>query len=95
MLRAVGATRRQVRKMVVLESIAIAVYGALLGIVIGVVFATAFQRILADQGITVLSIPWATLVVFLVLAAIVGWLAALWPAFRAGRVDVLRAVTTE
>jgi putative ABC transport system permease protein len=95
MLRAVGATRRQVRKMVVLESIAIAVYGALLGIVIGVVFATAFQRILSDQGITVLSIPWIQLAVFLVLAAIVGWLAALWPAFRAGRVDVLRAVTSE
>jgi putative ABC transport system permease protein len=95
MLRAVGATRRQVRKMVVLESIVIAVYGAVLGIVIGVVFAVAFQRILADQGISVLSIPWAQLAIFLVLAAIVGWLAALWPAFRAGRVDVLRAVTTE
>ena len=95
MLRAVGATRPQVRRMVVLESVVIAVYGAVLGIVLGVVFATAFQKILADQGISVLSIPWTQLVVFVVLAALVGWLAALWPAFRAGRVDVLRAVTTE
>jgi putative ABC transport system permease protein len=95
MLRAVGATRPQVRRMVVLESIVIAVYGAVLGIVLGVVFATAFQKILADQGISVLSIPWTQLAIFVVLAALVGWLAALWPAFRAGRVDVLRAVTTE
>jgi putative ABC transport system permease protein len=79
----------------VLESIVIAVYGAVLGIILGVVFAAAFQRILADQGISVLSIPWGQLVIFVVLAALVGWLAALWPAFRAGRVDVLRAVTTE
>ncbi len=95
MLRAVGATRPQVRRMVVLESVVIAVYGAVLGIILGVIFATAFQKILADQGISVLSIPWTQLLLFVVLAALVGWLAALWPAFRAGRVDVLRAVTTE
>ena len=95
MLRAVGATRPQVRRMVVLESVVIAVYGAVLGIALGVLFAAAFQRMLADQGISVLSIPWGALAAFLVLAATVGWLAALWPAFRAGRIDVLRAVTTE
>jgi len=95
MLRAVGATRPQVRRMVVLESVVIAVYGAVLGIALGVLFAAAFQRMLADQGISVLSIPWGALAAFLVLAAAVGWLAALWPAFRAGRIDVLRAVTTE
>ena len=81
--------------MVVLESIVIAVYGAVLGILIGVLFAAAFQKILADQGITVLSIPWSQLLFFVVLAALIGWLAALWPAYRAGRIDVLRAVTTE
>jgi putative ABC transport system permease protein len=81
--------------MVVLESVVIAVFGAVLGLVLGVGFAVALQRTLADQGIDVLEIPWVTLAVFVVLAAVVGALAALWPAFRAGRLDVLRAVTTE
>jgi len=95
LLRAVGAMRKQVRRMVVLESVVIAVFGAVLGLVLGVGFAVALQRTLADQGIDVLEVPWVTLAVFVVLAAVVGALAALWPAFRAGRLDVLRAVTTE
>lgn len=95
MLRAVGALRRQVRGMVVLEAFVIAVYGALIGLVLGVGFAVALQRTLADQGIEVLDIPWGGLVLFLVVAGVVGVLAALWPAYRAGRLDVLRAVTTE
>ena len=95
MLRAVGALRAQIRRMVVLESIVIAVYGAVLGLVLGLGFAVALQRTLVDQGVEVLAIPWVALLVFLLLAALVGALAALWPAFRAGRLDVLRAVTTE
>ena len=95
MLRAVGALRSQVRRMIVLESVVIAVFGAVLGLILGLGFAIALQRTLADQGIELLSIPWVALGFFFVLAAIVGWLAALWPAFRAGRLDVLRAVTTE
>ncbi|MFZ0323276.1 MAG: FtsX-like permease family protein [Actinomycetes bacterium] len=95
MLRAVGALRRQVRRMVVLEAIVIAVYGAVLGLVLGLGFAVALQRTLVDQGIEVLDVPWLALAAFFVLAALVGALAALWPAFRAGRLDVLRAVTTE
>jgi putative ABC transport system permease protein len=95
MLRAVGAMRGQIRRMVVLESLVIAVYGALAGLVLGVGFAVALQRTLVDQGIEVLDIPWTGLVVFLVLAGVVGVLAALWPAYRAGRLDVLQAVTTE
>jgi putative ABC transport system permease protein len=95
MLRAVGALRRQIRTMVVLEALVIAVYGAVVGMVLGVGFAVALQRTLVDQGIEVLDIPWAGLAIFLVLAAGVGVLAALWPAYRAGKLDVLRAVTTE
>ena len=95
MLRAVGAMRGQIRRMVVLESLVIAVYGALAGLVLGVGFAVALQRTLVEQGIEVLDIPWTGLVVFLVLAGVVGVLAALWPAYRAGRLDVLQAVTTE
>lgn len=95
MLRAVGALRSQIRYMVVLESVVIAFYGAIVGLVLGVVFAVALQRTLVDQGIQVLSVPWPYLVIFLLLAAVVGVLAALWPAYRAGKLDVLRAITTQ
>ena len=61
----------------------------------GLLFGFALQRSLADQGLTALAIPWAQLAAFLVLAVIVGILAALWPAMRAARLDVLRAITTE
>ena len=95
MLRAVGTSRWQVRWMVVLESIVIALFGAILGILLGVVFATALQRTLVDQGIDVLQIPIPSLVIYLVIAMVVGALAAAWPAYRAARLDVLRAITTE
>jgi putative ABC transport system permease protein len=95
MLRAVGALRRQIRAMVVLEAFVIAVFGAVVGLVLGVGFAVALQRTLIDQGIEILDIPWLGLLLFLVLAAIVGVLAALWPAFRAGRLNVLEAISTE
>lgn len=95
MLRAVGALRRQIRSMVVLEAFVIAVFGAVVGLVLGVGFAVALQRTLVDQGIEVLEIPWLGLVMFLVLAGVVGILAALWPAFRAGRLNVLQAISTE
>lgn len=95
MLRAVGALRRQVRTMIVLEALVIAVFGAVVGLALGVGFAVAFQRTLVDEGITVLDIPWVGLVLFLVVAGVVGVLAALWPAYRAGRLNVLRAIATE
>ena len=95
MLRAVGALRRQIRWMVVLEALVIAVFGAIVGLVLGVWFAVALQRTLVDQGIEVLDIPWTGLLLFLVLAGIVGVLAALWPAYRAGRLNVLQAISTE
>jgi putative ABC transport system permease protein len=95
MLRAVGALRRQIRTMVVLEALVIAVFGAVVGLVLGVWFAVALQRTLVDQGIAVLDIPWLGIVAFLAVAGIVGVLAALWPAFRAGRLNVLEAISTE
>ncbi len=95
MLRAIGALRRQIRAMVVLEALIIAVYGAVVGIVLGVWFAIALQRTLVEQGIEVLAIPWVGLIIFLAIAAGVGVLAALWPAFRAGRLNVLQAISTE
>jgi putative ABC transport system permease protein len=95
LLRAVGMSRRQLRRMVRLESVVISVFGAVLGLTIGVAFGVALQRVLADEGIDVLSVPAGQLVGFLVIAAVVGVLAAVWPARRAARLDVLRAITTE
>jgi putative ABC transport system permease protein len=95
LLRAVGTTRRQLRRMIRVESVVIAVFGALLGVVLGLVFGVSLQRAIAGEGITVLSVPWALLAAFLVTAGLVGVLAALWPARRAARLDVLQAVTTE
>ncbi|NYF97858.1 ABC transporter permease [Janibacter cremeus] len=95
LLRAVGLSRRQLQGMIWLESIAIALLGALLGIVLGVVSGVAIQRALAEDGITELAIPWAQLALFVGLAGIVGVLAAVIPAWRASRMDVLEAIATE
>jgi len=95
LLRAVGLSRRQLRTMVRLESIIIALLGAVLGVGLGLVFGVALQRSQADSGIEVLSVPFAQLLIFVALAALVGVLAAVWPARRAARLDVLRAITTD
>jgi putative ABC transport system permease protein len=95
LLRAVGMTRGQLRNMIRWESIVIAVYGALLGVVVGVGFGVALQRASASSGIDRLAIPWVSLVVFVIVAAIVGLFAAWWPARRAAKLDVLKAITTE
>ena len=95
LLRAVGMSRRQLRSMIRLESVAIAVLGAVLGIGLGLAFGISLQHALAGQGIPVLSIPGIELGGFVVAAALAGVLAAIIPARRAARMDVLRAVTTE
>ncbi|CAN5654155.1 ABC transporter permease [soil metagenome] len=95
LLRAVGMSRRQLRRMIRRESVVISLFGALLGLTLGIAFGIALQRVLAAEGIDVLSIPVPSLIVFLLLAGLIGVLAALWPARRAARLDVLRAVTTE
>lgn len=95
LLRAVGLSRAQLRRMIRLESIAIALLGAMLGIVLGVVSGVAIQRSLVDEGITELAIPWLQMGIFVVLAGVVGVLAAVVPAWRASRMDVLEAIATE
>jgi putative ABC transport system permease protein len=95
LLRAVGLSRRQLRTMVRLESIIIALLGAVLGVGLGLVFGVALQQSQADSGIEVLSVPFAQLFIFVALAALVGVLAAVWPARRAARLDVLKAITAD
>jgi putative ABC transport system permease protein len=94
MLRAVGMSRRQVRRMVRAESVITALIGAALGTVLGIAFAALLSRPLADEGF-VFELPWAWLIAVAILAALAGVLAAIPPSIRAARVDVLRAVTTE
>jgi putative ABC transport system permease protein len=95
LLRAVGMSRTQVRRMIRVEAVIIAVLGAILGVAIGVLFGWAMQQALADLGVGTLAIPFGQLVVFLVLAALAGVLAAVWPARRAARLDVLSAIAYE
>jgi putative ABC transport system permease protein len=94
LLRAIGLTRRQLRRMVTLESVAIAVLGAVLGMVLGVVFGVLLRQALS-KDLTSLGVPLGQLVAFLVVAVVVGVLAAIVPAIRAGRLDVLRAIASE
>jgi len=95
LLRAVGMTRGQVRGMIRWESVIIAIYGALLGIAIGIFFGYALQQALASEGLTELTIPGVQLAIYLVLAGIAGVLAAVFPARRAARLNVLEAISYE
>jgi putative ABC transport system permease protein len=95
LLRAVGMTRRQLRATIRWESVIVALLGAVLGLVIGVFFGWAMVTALRDQGIDQLSFAPLSLVLILVIAGVFGVLAAILPARRAARLDVLRAVTTE
>jgi putative ABC transport system permease protein len=95
LLRAIGMDRPQLRGMLRVESIAIALLGSLLGLGIGVLFAASIQSALVDNGLSVLDIPVLQLVIAVLVAGIVGVLAAVWPSRRAARLDVLKAIATE
>lgn len=94
LLRAVGLSRRRLRRMITLESIAIAVLGAVLGLVVGLLIGIALRESLSED-LTVLSLPLGSLAVFLVIAVVFGVLAAIVPAIRASRMKVLDAIATE
>ena len=92
MLRAVGMTRRQVRRMIRHESIITALLGATLGIPLGVVLALMIGKAISYPAFT---IPWGTLVIFVVAAIVAGIIAAIFPARRAARLNVLEALQYE
>lgn len=95
LLRAMGMTRRQMRSMVRWEALIIALLGAVLGMGVGIGLGIAIVRALADAGLGYVAIPAAPLIICLVIALLLGVGAAVLPAFRAGRLDVLRAIATE
>lgn len=96
LLRAVGMTRRQVRRSVRWEAVVIALYGTVLGLAVAVFFGVSLvQALKAGDQLTNLAVPVPTLVVVVVAAGCSGVLAALWPARRAARLDILRAISVE
>ncbi|MBP5906328.1 FtsX-like permease family protein [Streptomyces sp. LBUM 1478] len=95
LMRAIGLSRRQLRRMIRLESVVIALFGALLGLGLGMGWGATAQQLLALEGLNVLDIPWPTIIGVFIGSAFVGLFAALVPAFRAGRMNVLNAIATE
>jgi putative ABC transport system permease protein len=95
LLRAVGMTRGQVREMVAWESVIIALLGAVLGLCVGAGLGIAMASSLHADGITATAVPGGNLLLYAAAAACFGLIAAIFPAIRASRVNVLRAVTTE
>ncbi|NUT54957.1 MAG: ABC transporter permease [Thermoleophilia bacterium] len=94
MLRAVGMTRRQARRMIRQESVITALIGAALGLPLGVGLAALVTQSLSKYGVS-FSLPIGTLVVFTVVAILAGMLAAIAPARRAARLNVLDALQYE
>jgi putative ABC transport system permease protein len=95
LLRAVGMRRPQVRAMIRSEAVILATFGAVIGIVIGTLMGLALVSSLRQQGFTEITVPVIRLVEFLILAALLGLVAASWPARRAARLDVLAAIAAE
>ncbi|TQJ74557.1 ABC transporter permease [Streptomyces sp. SLBN-31] len=95
LMRAIGLSRRQLRRMIRMESVVIALFGALLGLGLGMGWGATAQKLLALEGLKVLDIPWPTIIAVFLGSAFVGLFAALIPAFRAGRMNVLNAIATE
>jgi len=95
LLRAIGLSRPQLRRMIRLESVVISLLGAVLGVAMGVVFGVLITYALRDEGLEVIRVPVVQLAVFFVLALVIGVLAAVLPARRAARLDVLKAIATD
>jgi putative ABC transport system permease protein len=93
LLRAVGTSRWQIRRMITWEAIIVAIIGAILGIVVGLFFGVSVTAALASQGVDVLSIPLGQIVALLIFGAVAGLLAAILPARRAAKLNILEAIS--
>ncbi len=94
LLRAVGLGRLQLAGVVTVESVLTAVFGTVVGLVVGVGLASVLPRVYAEEGLDQLAVPWGGLALMMVLALVVGVLAAVWPGARAARLRVLDAIAT-
>ncbi|MGO3362001.1 MAG: ABC transporter permease [Corynebacterium sp.] len=92
MLRAVGTLRGQVRRMITLEAVQIALYGALVGVVVGLGLGWAFLQVMAGEGITETAVQWGQVVGMVGVSGVVGVVAAAWPAVKASRTKPLEAI---
>ena len=95
LLRAVGMTKGQVRSTVRWESVLMALLGTALGLGVGLLLGWAMAQAMRSEGFTAFSVPFGQLAVICVLAAIAGVVAAIWPARRAARLDILDAIAAE
>jgi putative ABC transport system permease protein len=95
LLRAVGLRRGQLLRMITVESVLISLFGAILGLVVGALLGAAVTRGLRNEGFDQLAMPWTQMAVYLVAAALVGVLAAIAPAIRGARLNVLAAIAYE
>ncbi|MEV6104556.1 FtsX-like permease family protein [Streptomyces sp. NPDC051940] len=95
LLRAIGLSRRQLRRMIRLESVVIAVFGAVLGLALGLVWGVSVWQVLALEGLKAFAIPWVTVIAVVAGSVLVGLAAALLPALRAARLNVLAAIAHE
>jgi putative ABC transport system permease protein len=94
LLRAVGSTRLQIRSMITVEALIIAFIGTIIGLTVGLIYGILFQRVLASEGVGLLAIPVPLLSLFVLFGVLGGLLASLWPAWRASKMSILRAVVT-
>jgi len=92
LMRSIGMTRRQTRSLIRLEAGVVSLFGALLGVALGVVFGWIAVLAIPDSFISTLAVPWATLVVYVVISALAGLIAASLPARRAARLNILDAI---
>ncbi len=90
--RAVGATRRQIKRMVRGEGVIVALFGGVLGVGLGLVFGIACVQIIPDDFVDQLALPWGALIAYLILAGVAGLIAAYFPARRAAKLNVLDAI---
>jgi putative ABC transport system permease protein len=95
MLRAIGMKRRQLMGMITAESVTISVFGAVLGLAVGAGLGAAVVQALHSQGIKILSFSWSMMITYLILAAVIGVVAAILPSIRATRLNVLTAIAYE
>lgn len=95
LLRAVGLTRPQLRRMVTLEAVIVALLGAALGVLLGLALGYSLASLLRDAGVDLVRVPWALLGLFVVGAALAGILAAVGPARRAARASVIESIAVD